>query len=101
LIIYDDIVSEEFGNLIDDILLAVTCIKYFWTGQISEEKLFGNCVLIVRFDATGSHPRVAPIFNALLEKIIYVTLCLFDSCLSRSMSFPTLLHDVPVGNTLS
>jgi hypothetical protein len=70
LIIYDDIVSEEFGNLIDDILLAVTCIKYFWTGQISEEKLFGNCILIVRFGAAGSHQRVAPIFHTLLKKIL-------------------------------
>jgi hypothetical protein len=39
LIIYDNTVLEKIRNLIDDILLAVACIKHVWTGQVSEEKL--------------------------------------------------------------
>jgi hypothetical protein len=40
LIIYDDIVSERIGNFFNDILLVVTCIEHYWTGQIGKEKLF-------------------------------------------------------------
>jgi hypothetical protein len=40
LIIYNDKILEEIGNLINDILLAVACINHFWTGQIGKEKLF-------------------------------------------------------------
>jgi hypothetical protein len=67
--------------------------------EVPSETVKFSTMLVLGFSPTRSHPGTEPMLHVLPEKIVFVFVPhaanVSDSCLSRTMHFPTLLHNVP------